>query len=136
MRGRLIANGNRRAGKCTMPVREHVGHVGTRFDPHCSITLKLQGLPVVAVPACKRKPYTAVRITEIAFDGQRFTAPELPKKKAATAPQAPEATGNEEQAAAPVAKAAAPKKSAAKKTPPKKAAKKKAPAKKSSASTG
>ena len=83
-----------------------------------------------------RQPYTAVRITEIAFDGQRFTAPELPKKKAAPAPQAPEATGSEEQAAAPVAKAAAPKKSAAKKSAPKKAAKKKAPAKKSSASKG
>src|SRR5947209_6653237 len=82
-----------------------------------------------------RQPYTAVRITEIAFDGQRFTAPELPKKKAAPAPQAPEATGSEEQAA-PKAKAAAPKKSAAKKSAPKKAAKKKAPAKKSSASKG
>ena len=77
-----------------------------------------------------RQPYTAVRITEIAFDGQRFTAPELPKKKAAPAPQASEATGSEEQAAAPVTKAAAPKKSAAKKSAPKKAAKKKAPAKK------
>ena len=82
-----------------------------------------------------RQPYTAVRITEIAFDGQRFTAPELPKKKVAPAPQAPEATGSEEQAAA-EAKAAAPKKSAAKKAPPKKAARKKAPAKKSSASKG
>ena len=82
-----------------------------------------------------RQPYTAVRITEIAFDGQRFTAPELPKKKAAPAPQAPEATGSEEQAA-PKAKAAAPKKSAAKKSAPKKAVKKKASAKKSSASKG
>ena len=27
-----------------------------------------------------RQGYTAVRITEIAFDGQKFTAPELPKK--------------------------------------------------------
>ena len=80
-----------------------------------------------------RQPYTAVRITEIAFDGQRFTAPELPKKKAAPAPQEPEATGSEEQAA-PETKAASPKKSAAKKAVPKKAAKKKAPAKKSSAS--
>src|SRR5262249_4163616 len=26
-----------------------------------------------------RQPYTEVRITEIAFDGQRFTAPELPE---------------------------------------------------------
>ncbi len=29
-----------------------------------------------------RQNYTAVRITEIAFDGQKFTAPELPKKVA------------------------------------------------------
>ncbi len=29
-----------------------------------------------------RQGYTAVRITEIAFDGQRFKAPELPKKEA------------------------------------------------------
>ena len=27
-----------------------------------------------------RQPFTAVRITEIAFDGQTFTAPELPQK--------------------------------------------------------
>jgi len=37
-----------------------------------------------------RQPFTAVRITEIAFDGERFTAPDLPapkpkKAKAATA---------------------------------------------------
>ena len=28
-----------------------------------------------------RQDFTAVRITEIAFDGQRFTAPELPKRE-------------------------------------------------------
>jgi large subunit ribosomal protein L21 len=28
-----------------------------------------------------RQPFTAVRITEIAFDGERFTAPELPARK-------------------------------------------------------
>ena len=28
-----------------------------------------------------RQPFTAVRITEIAFDGQKFSAPELPKKE-------------------------------------------------------
>ncbi len=33
-----------------------------------------------------RQHYSAVRITEIAFDGQRFTAPELPAKKAKAAP--------------------------------------------------
>jgi len=28
-----------------------------------------------------RQPYTAVRITEISFDGQKFTAPDLPASK-------------------------------------------------------
>jgi hypothetical protein len=28
-----------------------------------------------------RQPFTAVRITEIAFDGERFTAPDLPASK-------------------------------------------------------
>ena len=28
-----------------------------------------------------RQPFTAVRITEIAFDGERFSAPELPARK-------------------------------------------------------
>jgi hypothetical protein len=28
-----------------------------------------------------RQPFTAVRITEIAFDGQKFSAPDLPKKE-------------------------------------------------------
>jgi large subunit ribosomal protein L21 len=28
-----------------------------------------------------RQPFTAVRITEIAFDGERYTAPELPARK-------------------------------------------------------
>lgn len=66
-----------------------------------------------------RQPFTSVRITEIAFDGQKFTAPELPKreakpkkeKKVAAAPVA------ETKAAKPAAKkkSAAPKKSAAKK---------------------
>ncbi len=49
-----------------------------------------------------RQPYTAVRITEIAFGGQRFTAPEEPErkpkpKKAAPEPQA-EAGGESENA--------------------------------------
>src|SRR5437764_8892597 len=65
-----------------------------------------------------RQPYTAVRITEIAFDGQRFTAPELPKKKAKPAPQEKETaeagTGKEQ------VRVAAPKKSAGKKAAPKK----------------
>lgn len=68
-----------------------------------------------------RQPFTAVRITEIAFDGQTFKAPELPPfvKKVA-----PAETGEE----APAGKAAAPSRGGAKK----KAAKKKSAAKKSS----
>jgi len=70
-----------------------------------------------------RQPFSSIRITEIAFDGQKFTAPELPKKeakprkeKAAAEPVA------EAKAAKPAAKkkAAAPKKSAAKKSGAKK----------------
>src|SRR5205807_10047750 len=73
-----------------------------------------------------RQHFTAVRITEIAFDGQRFTAPELPqrKPKAARPAETEAETGDEEQAAS-KAKSAAPKKGAAKKPAAKpKAAKK------------
>lgn len=62
-----------------------------------------------------RQQYTAVRITEIAFDGQSFKAPEQPvrePKKAKPEAEAPEATV---EAAAPAKKPAA-KKSAAKKS--------------------
>ena len=65
-----------------------------------------------------RQPFTAVRITEIAFDGQKFTAPELPAKKAKAAP----AEGAETRK--PKAKAAAPKKSAKRSAAKKSAAKK------------
>lgn len=71
-----------------------------------------------------RQPFTSVRITEIAFNGQKFTAPALQKKepkpkreaKAAAEPKA------EAKAAKPAAKkkAAAPKKSASKKSAGKK----------------
>jgi len=79
-----------------------------------------------------RQPFTAVRITEIAFDGQSFTAPELPpapEKKAKPArpkPAEAEEAGTEVEAAPP--KAAAHKKAAPKKTV-KKAAPKKKPTK-------
>jgi len=74
-----------------------------------------------------RQPFTSVRITEIAFDGQKFTAPELPKKepkakKEATAAEA----SSEAKTAAKSAKGkakkktSAPKKSAAKKSTGKK----------------
>jgi large subunit ribosomal protein L21 len=69
-----------------------------------------------------RQNYTAVRITEIAFDGQSFKAPELPKKEAkpkkvaavevAEVPEAKAAKSPAKKVAAkkPVAKKAAPKK--------------------------
>ena len=70
-----------------------------------------------------RQPFTAVRITEIAFDGQKFAAPELPKKEVKAKRQAHAGEAAEEKAAKPKASAkkkAAPKKSAAKKSSPKK----------------
>jgi large subunit ribosomal protein L21 len=65
-----------------------------------------------------RQPYTAVRITEIAFDGQRFTAPEQPErkpmpKKAALQTEAEEET---ESARPETTSAAPPKKAKAKKS--------------------
>ena len=69
-----------------------------------------------------RQPFTAVRITEIAFDGQTFTAPELPKKevKPKKAKPVQEAAPKVEAAAKASAKKAAAKKPAAKKAAPKK----------------
>jgi len=70
-----------------------------------------------------RQPFTAVRITEIGFDGQSFKAPELPKKEAkpkkATPVESEEPKEVKAQAKAPAKKAAA-KKRAAKKTDSKK----------------
>jgi len=70
-----------------------------------------------------RQPFTAVRITEIAFDGQKFSAPELPKKEPKPK-KAAQAEGEEVKAEAKAAKAPAKKKtakqSAAKKPAPKK----------------
>lgn len=91
-----------------------------------------------------RQPYTEVRITEIAFDGQRFTAPELPppKKKATPEPAEPEESAQAEEAAeeaaakkpkahaAPHKKKAAAKKAAPKKAPKSQTAKKSSPKKK------
>ncbi|HET7441937.1 MAG TPA: 50S ribosomal protein L21 [Terriglobales bacterium] len=73
-----------------------------------------------------RQPFTAVRITEIAFDGQSFKAPELPKKETKPTKKAkPEAEAGEAvkaEAAAPAKKAkkTTGKKSAGKKTTGKK----------------
>ena len=75
-----------------------------------------------------RQPYTAVRIAEIAFGGQSFKAPELPKKE--IKPKKVKAAEGEEHerehAAEPRAKkATAKKKSAGKKTAKKSGKKKK-----------
>ncbi|MBZ5572452.1 MAG: 50S ribosomal protein L21 [Acidobacteriia bacterium] len=68
-----------------------------------------------------RQAFTAVRITEIAFDGQKFTAPALPKKdvKSKRAAKAEAAAAHKTEAKAPAKKKAA-KKPAAKKAAPKK----------------
>ena len=65
-----------------------------------------------------RQDYTAVRITEIAFDGQSFKAPELPKKEQKVKKAAPEDT--DVKASAKPAKKKAAKKTVAKKTTKKK----------------
>ena len=62
-----------------------------------------------------RQGFTAVRITEIGFDGQKFSAPEVAKKQPKEKKVAAQAASSE----------AKPKKKAAKKTVAKKAAKKK-----------
>ena len=71
-----------------------------------------------------RQAYTAVHITEIAFGGQSFKAPELPKKEAK--PKKVKAA----EAEAPAAEEKHAKASAKKKAAPKKAAKKAASKKK------
>jgi large subunit ribosomal protein L21 len=65
-----------------------------------------------------RQDYTAVRITEIAFDGQSFKAPELPKKEPKVKKAAVEAS--EESSSAKPAKKKAAKKAVAKKSTTKK----------------
>ena len=64
-----------------------------------------------------RQAFTAVRITDIAFDGQTFSAPALPakKKKAAPAEGEATATGTKKAAGKSKSKPKAAKKSAAKK---------------------
>lgn len=71
-----------------------------------------------------RQGYTAVRITEIAFDGQKFTAPEPPKKQAKPKPS-DEPIEVAVASKAKAAKAPAKKKAAARKPEAKKAAPKK-----------
>jgi large subunit ribosomal protein L21 len=73
-----------------------------------------------------RQAFTSVRITEIAFDGQKFTAPDLPKKEVKTKKELPAAEASPEAKTVAKAKPAAKKKAAApKKAAPKKAAPKK-----------
>lgn len=71
-----------------------------------------------------RQPFSSVRITEIAFDGQKFTAPERPKKEPKpkkAAPVSEQTPKAESKSAKPAAKKkTAPKKTAAKKSPGKK----------------
>jgi|SRR5579864_4208405 len=74
-----------------------------------------------------RQAFTAVRITEINFDGQSFKAPDLPSKEAKPK-KVKAAESHEHLAAAPHAKAK--KHSAKKNAAPKKAAKKSHPKKK------
>ncbi len=66
-----------------------------------------------------RQPFTAVRITEITYDGQKFSAPEAPAKvpqpKKAKRPAAADA-GTVPETAAPVKKVAAKKTTAKKST--------------------
>jgi len=70
-----------------------------------------------------RQAFTAVRITEIAFEGQKFKAPELPKREAkprkAAAVEAEEPKEIKAEAKTPAKRAAA-KKPASKKAAPKK----------------
>jgi large subunit ribosomal protein L21 len=68
-----------------------------------------------------RQPFTAVRITEIAFDGERFTAPDLPAPKPKKAKAAAE--GEAAPAKSAKGKSKSKPKSKAKKSAAKKAAK-------------
>jgi large subunit ribosomal protein L21 len=72
-----------------------------------------------------RQSFTAVRITEIAVDGQKFTAPELPRKEAKPKKAKPVEIDEVSPVEAKAAKSPAAKKTAAKKVAPKKAAPKK-----------
>jgi len=69
-----------------------------------------------------RQPFTAVRITEIAFDGERFTAPDLPARKPKKAKPAAEGEAAPAKSAKGKSKSKA-KPKAAKKSATKKAAK-------------
>lgn len=71
-----------------------------------------------------RQPFSSVRITEIAYDGQKFTAPALPKKEVKPKKEAA-ASEDKPKAEAKSSKPAAKKKTVTKKSATKKAAPKK-----------
>jgi len=71
-----------------------------------------------------RQGYTAVRITEIAFNGQKFSAPELPRKEPKVKKAKPSEADDSPRAEARAARSPA-KKASAKKAAPRKAAPKK-----------
>jgi len=118
-----------------LAVSSEAGNLATKSDAHVTGQVMEEGRGAkILVFHYKRKKqykklrghrqsYTAVRITEIAVDGQSFKAPELPKKEAK--PKKVKAAEVEEPAAE-----AKPKKAAAKKAAPKKAAAKKSSTKK------
>src|SRR5215831_18122293 len=64
-----------------------------------------------------RQPFTSVRIREIAFDGQKFTAPELPRKQAKPSREAEEAETREKQEASSEALESTPRKKASRQKP-------------------
>jgi len=72
-----------------------------------------------------RQSYSAVRITEIAFDGQSFRAPELPRKEPKPKKVRPVVAEEVPAVAARQAKSPAKKKAAPKKAAPKKSSAKK-----------
>src|SRR6266853_5487501 len=67
-----------------------------------------------------RQPFSSVRITEIAFNGQKFAAPDLPKKEPKPKKEAAEPKAEAKSAKPAAKKKAATKKTAAKKASPKK----------------
>jgi large subunit ribosomal protein L21 len=68
-----------------------------------------------------RQPFTSVRITEIAYDGQKFTAPELPAPKKKAKPARAEGAAQERKAKAGARKTGNKRKPKAKKAAAKKA---------------
>ena len=72
-----------------------------------------------------RQPFTSVRITEIAYDGQKFTAPELPAPKKKAKPARAEGAAQERKAKAGASKTGKKSKPKARKAAAKKASGKK-----------